>query len=167
MSFVKLLRHLPVVGLVVALAAGAMHAQAQVVRRPFANFPGSWAGAGSISLTSGAVERLRCTAGYRLDDEGATLVQNLNCASDSYKFELRTQVQATGSDIAGRWLEVTRNAQGSIVGRVGGGRIEGSVSGPGFTATFTLQAHASRQQVLIRAQGGDIAQISAELTRSR
>jgi hypothetical protein len=167
MSFAKLLRNLPSVGLALALIAGATHAQAQAARGPFAIFPGFWSGGGAISLTSGAVERLRCTAGYRVDDGGATLVQNLNCASDSYKFELRTLIQATGSDIAGRWFEVTRNAEGAIVGRVSGGHVEGTVSGSGFTATFSLQARANRQQVLIRAQGGEIAQISAELARAR
>ena len=167
MSFAKPLRKLPSVGLALALIASATHAQAQAARGPFASYPGSWSGGGAISLASGAVERLRCTAGYRVDDGGATLVQNLNCVSDTYKFELRTQIQATGSEITGRWFEVTRSAEGSIVGRVSGGHVEGTVSGPGFTATFSLQARASRQQVLIRSQGGDIAQISAELVRAR
>ena len=102
-----------------------------------------------------------------LDDGGATLMQNLDCASDSYKFELTNQIQATGNDIAGRWLEVTRHAEGTIAGRVSGDRIEGTATGPGFTATFSLQARANHQQVLIRTQGGDIAQISAALIRGR
>jgi hypothetical protein len=167
MNFTKMLRNSRSVGLAVALIAAATHAQAQAARGPFATFPGSWSGGGAISMTSGAVERLRCTAEYRVDDGGATLTQSLDCASDSYKFDLRNQVQATGSDITGRWLEVTRNAEGTIVGRVSGGRIQGTVSGPGFTATFSLQARANQQQILIRTQGGDIAQISAALTRAR
>ncbi len=167
MNFAKSLRKSRSVGLAVASIALATHAPAQTARGPFATFPGAWSGGGAISMTSGAVERLRCKADYRVDDGGATLVQNLDCSSDSYKFELRSQVQATGSDIAGQWLEVTRNAQGAVVGRVSGGRIEGTVSGPGFTATFSLQARVNQQQVLIRTQGGDIAQISATLTRTR
>jgi len=167
MNFTKMLRNSRSAGLAVALIVVATHAQAQAVPGPFATFPGSWSGGGAISLASGDVERLRCTAGYRVDDGGATLIQNLNCASDSYKFELRTQIQATGSDIAGQWFEVTRNAEGTIVGRVSGGHIEGTVSGPGFTATFSLQARANRQHVLIRVQGGDITEISADLTRAR
>jgi hypothetical protein len=167
MCFAKRLQNLSSVGLAVALIAGATPARAQAARGPFASYPGSWSGGGAISLASGAVERLRCTAGYRVDDGGATLVQNLNCASDTYKFELRTEIQAAGSDITGRWFEVTRNAQGTIVGRLSGSRVEGTVSGPGFTATFSLQVRGNRQQVLIRAPGGDIAQISAELARAR
>jgi hypothetical protein len=167
MSFTKMLRNSRSVGLAVALTVVATHAQAQAVRGPFATFPGSWSGGGAISLASGAAERLHCTAEYRVDDSGATLMQNLNCASDSYKFDLKNQVQANGSDITGQWIEVTRGAEGAIVGRVGAGRVEGTVSGPGFTATFSLQVRANRQQILIRTQGGDIAQISAALTRAR
>ena len=132
MRFTKMLRNSRSVGLAVALIVVATHAQAQAVRGPFATFPGSWSGGGAISLASGAVERLHCTAEYRVDDSGATLMQNLNCASDSYKFDLKNQVQATGSDITGQWIEVTRGAEGAIVGRVGAGRVEGTVSGPGL-----------------------------------
>jgi hypothetical protein len=167
MNFTKLLQNLRSVGLAAALIAVATHAQAQAGRGPFATFPGSWSGGGAISLASGAVERLHCTAAYRLEDSGATLMQNLDCASDSYKFELTNQIQATGSDIAGHWLEVTRHAEGTIAGRVSGDHIEGTATGPGFTATFSLQARANHQQVLIRSQGGDIAQISAALVRGR
>ena len=130
MNFTKMLRNSRSVGLAVALIAVATHAQAQAVRGPFATFPGSWSGGGAISLASGGVERLHCTAEYRVDDGGATLMQNLNCASDSYKFDLKNQIQANGSDIAGQWLEVTRHAEGAIVGRVSAGRIEGTVYRP-------------------------------------
>lgn len=167
MNLTKLLQNLPSVGLAVALIAGATHAQAQAVRGPFATFPGSWSGGGVISLASGAVERLRCKAEYRVEYGGATLMQNLDCVSDTYKFELITQIQATGSDITGGWFEATRNAKGAIVGRVSGGHIEGTVSGQGFTATVSVEARANHQRVLIRTQGGDIRQISAELTRGR
>jgi hypothetical protein len=166
MNFTEMLRNSRSVGLAIALIVVATHAQAQAVRGPFATFPGSWSGGGAISLASGVVERLHCTAEYRIDDGGATLMQNLNCASDSYKFELKNLIQANGSDITGQWIEVTRHAEGAIVGRVSAGHIEGTVTGPGFTATFSLQARANQQQILIRTQGGDITQISAALTRA-
>ena len=130
MNFTKLTLNLCSVGLAAVLFAGAAHAEA--VRGPFATFPGSWSGGGAISMASGAVERLRCKADYTLDDGGATLAQTLDCTSDSYTFQLKDQVQATGSDIAGHWLEVTRHAEGTVVGQVSGGRIEGTVTGPGL-----------------------------------
>jgi hypothetical protein len=166
-TVVKLLRNSLFVGVALAAAALASSAQSQTARGPFAGYAGSWAGSGAISLTNGSVERLRCTARYAVQDGGAGLVQNLDCASDNYKFQLRTQVQAQGEDITGHWFEVTRNAQGEITGRIENGRIEGTVTGPGFSAGFTLRERGSRQQVAIRAQGGDISQITAELARAR
>ena len=163
MTVTKLMRNCRLAALAAVLVAGAAHAEA--ARGPFATFPGAWSGGGSISMTSGAVERLRCKADYSLDDGGATLMQTLDCSSDSYTFQLKNQVQATGSDVAGQWIETTRHAQGTVAGKVAGGRIDGTVTGPGFTATFSLQARANQQQVLIKVQGGDIAQISASLTR--
>ena len=164
-SFVKMSRTELLAWLGAALIASAAPAWAQA--GAFAGYSGSWSGGGSISMTNGAVERLHCTAAYRADAAGSTLEQDLNCASDSYKFQLQNKIDAAGSDISGRWFEVTRGAQGTITGRLGAGRIEGAVTGPGFTATFTLRERGNRQQVVIKAQGGDIAEISAELARAR
>jgi hypothetical protein len=164
-SFVKLSRTALLAWLGAGLIASAATAWAQA--GPFAGYAGSWSGAGAISLTSGAVERMRCTAGYRVDAGGSSLAQNLNCASDSYKVELQNQIDATGSEISGRWVEVTHSAEGTITGRLTAGRIEGAVTGPGFTATFTLRERGNRQQIVIKVQGGDITEISAELARSR
>jgi hypothetical protein len=167
MTFAKLSRMALLAGLGAVLIASTTQAGAQAARSVFTGYAGSWSGGGTISTVSGTVERLRCTAGCRVEEGGATLVQNLNCASDTYRFDLRTRIEAAGSEITGRWVEVTRNAQGAIVGRVSAGRVEGTVTGPGFAAAFWLHERANRQQVLIRVQGGDIAEISAELARSR
>ena len=76
-------------------------------------------------------------------------------------------VKLTGSEISGRWVEVTHSAEGTITGRLGAGRIEGAVTGPGFTATFVLRERGNRQHIVIKVQGGEITEISAELARSR
>lgn len=166
-TVVKVLRNSLHAGVALVVAAVASNAHAQPARGPFAGYAGSWAGSGAISLTNGSVERLRCTAIYQVLQDGAGLGQNLSCASDNYKVDLRTQVQAAGADITGRWYEATHNAQGEISGRIDGGRMEGTVTGPGFTASFTIHAHGGHQEVAIRAQGGDVARITAELARAR
>ncbi|MBV8662377.1 MAG: hypothetical protein JO107_04680 [Hyphomicrobiales bacterium] len=152
---------------VLAAVAAAGVAHAQPARGPFAGYAGAWVGSGAVSMTNGSVERLRCSARYQVQDGGVGLLQNLDCASDNTRFDLRTQVEAQGDQFTGRWFEATRNAQGEIAGRIGGGRIEGSVTGPGFTATFTIHERGGRQQVMIRAQGGDVSTITAQLARAR
>ena len=166
-SFAKLLKCARLAALGAGVIAGATQVQAQTASGPFAGYVGSWSGAGAMSLKSGGVERLRCTATYQVDNGGSTLAQNLNCSSDTYKFDLQNQIVATGANIAGRWFETVRNAQGEITGRLSPGRVDGSATGPGFTATFTLRERGNRQQVVIKAQGGDITEITAALVRSR
>ena len=59
---------------------------------PFAGLAGSWAGSGSISLSDGSKERLRCKATYQVSDGERRLQQSLRCASDSYRFDLNSDV---------------------------------------------------------------------------
>ncbi len=132
----------------------------------FAGYAGAWTGGGKISLANGSVERMRCTAEYQVEQSGAALSQSLSCASDTYSFELKNQIEAAGSEITGTWLEVTRNAQGSINGKASVGRIDGNVAGPGFTAAFSLREHANRQQIAIQVPGGQISEITAEFVRA-
>ena len=63
---------------------------------PFAGFSGAWSGAGTIMLADGSKERLRCRASYRLSSGDKALQQSLRCASDSYKFELSSDVVSEG-----------------------------------------------------------------------
>jgi hypothetical protein len=60
------------------------------------------------------------------------LEQNLLCASDSYKLQVRSKVAATGTRFAGKWNEVTRDAIGNISGTITGTGIRGKIDGVGF-----------------------------------
>lgn len=140
---------------------------AQTALGSFAGYAGAWSGGGKIALASGGVERMRCTADYRVEQGGAALTQSLSCASDTHNFELKNQIEASGNEITGAWLETTRNAQGTIAGRASPGRIDGTVAGPGFTASFSLREHANRQQISIQVSGGEVTEISGEFARSR
>src|ERR1700685_658529 len=71
-----------VAALVLSTSAG--HAQA----RPFAGFNGAWSGNGTVSLSDGSTERLRCRALYQIDDTGLVLKQTLRCASARHKLDL-------------------------------------------------------------------------------
>lgn len=50
---------------------------------PFDNLRGAWSGVGTIALTNGSQERIRCRASYNPSDPN--LRMTLVCASDSYK----------------------------------------------------------------------------------
>ena len=59
---------------------------------PFSGFDGSWSGYGTVAFSDGRSERIRCKASYKINSTGLALKQTLRCASDSYKFDLSTDV---------------------------------------------------------------------------
>ena len=96
-------------------------------------------------------ERIRCRATYAVGEGGAGLNQSLTCASDSYKFELRANVIAHGSEISGSWSETSRNVSGSLEGRGSAGNIQVVASSAGFNANISLTTRGNKQSVTIRA----------------
>ena len=161
-------RHLPLGALIVLLCGSSAHAQTQASSsNPFAGFAGSWSGSGTVALSNGTTERLRCQATYVVASASANLRQNLRCASDSYTFELRTDINAEGGRVGGVWAETTRNMQGTISGRVSAGRIDAVAEGPGFSAGIAMAPQGARQAVIIRSQGTELSQVSITLTRAR
>ncbi len=143
------------------LSVSTGHAQS----RPFAGFDGAWSGNGTISLSDGTSERIRCRADYKVNGTGLGLKQNLRCASDSYKFDLSSDVTSQGDRISGNWNESSRNIFGNLQGTAGGGRIDVLVEAPGFTASLTLRTSGNRQTVLISSKG-DIRGVTISMVRS-
>jgi hypothetical protein len=126
---------------------------------------GVWSGAGTIEMDDGAKERIRCRATYAVSNDGAGLNQNLVCASDSYKFDLKSDVTANNGALSGSWSESSRNVGGSLQGRAGGGQFNVVVSAPAFTANVSLRTTGNKQSVSITSQG-QIKSASISLTRS-
>ncbi len=67
----------------------------------FAGMAGNWSGGGTITLDDGSSERIRCRATYAVRADGNGLNQTLTCASDSYKFNLASDVIARGAALSG------------------------------------------------------------------
>ena len=145
-------------GVVVALSPSAYAG-------PFSGYQGGWSGAGTISTTGGA-ERLRCRAAYAVDGSGVSLRQNLTCASDSYKFEVLSDVIAEDGRLSGSWSETTRNASGTLSGSVSDGRFRATVVGPGFTAAIAVDSGTTHQNVTIAPHGTDVRRVSIVLQKN-
>ncbi|MBC7581037.1 hypothetical protein [Tardiphaga sp.] len=119
---------------------------------PFAGFDGSWNGAGTVTLSDGSSERIRCRATYKVDS-GNALAQTLRCASDSYKFDLSSNVTSQGNNVSGSWSEASRGIYGNLNGRAGGGQIDVFVEAAGFAANITLTTRGNKQSVSINSKG--------------
>ncbi len=133
---------------------------------PFSSFEGNWTGTGTVTTDNGTKERLRCKAHYEVGSAGSTLAQNLTCASDSYKFNVVSNVTATPSGaIEGTWAETSRNASGHISGSIGPTQISANVAGLGFTARIGIAARGGKQSVTISPTGTDISNVSVTMAK--
>jgi hypothetical protein len=132
---------------------------------PFAALPGSWSGGGTISLSNGANERIRCRAAYEVGGGGRVLQLNIRCASDSYNFDLAGNVVYQGGALTGTWSESTRGVNGTVSGRAGGSQIQAFAQGAGFSASLSLATRGNRQTVVIQPTGADVTAVSITLAR--
>jgi hypothetical protein len=148
------------IGAALLFSVSAGHAQSG----PFAGFDGSWNGAGTVTLSDGTSERIRCRATYKVDG-GSALAQTLRCASDSYKFDLSSDVTSQGDQVTGSWGEASRNIYGNLQGTAGGGRIDVFVEAAGFAANLTLTTRGNKQSVSISSKG-QIRDVSINMIRS-
>jgi hypothetical protein len=131
---------------------------------PFAALPGSWAGTGTITMSSGVKERIRCEGDYRLQSRTSVRLQ-LTCASDSYRFELRSEAVADGQRLTGTWTERSRRVSGQIFGRLLGPRMEVRAESQTFNALLDMTTRGNRQQVTIRSPGSEMSAVSISLSR--
>ncbi|MCC6889871.1 MAG: hypothetical protein IT536_15175 [Hyphomicrobiales bacterium] len=132
---------------------------------PFSSMAGSWSGGGTLTTSSGNSERLRCRARYTVSGGGNSLHQDLRCASDSYRFDLTTNVTHSGGSLSGTFSETSRNVFGNITGRVSGGEIRARAESQAINAILSVTTRGDRQSVSINAPGAEISQVSVSLRR--
>jgi hypothetical protein len=134
--------------LAATVSGPASHAQSG----PFTGLAGNWSGGGTVALDDGSTERIRCRATYAVGAGGNGLNQTLVCASDSYKFDLRSNVVAEHGVLSGTWSETSRGVSGSLEGRGSNGNFQVIATAAGFTANLTLRTSGNKQSVVIKAE---------------
>ena len=117
---------------------------------PFERLAGQWAGSGTIELSNGTRERIKCRASYDALAERHNLQLSIRCASDSFNFNLNSSADLAGRAISGTWSESTHGVGGTISGTADGDHIHARAESPGFTATLSLATHGNQQSVVIK-----------------
>jgi hypothetical protein len=148
------------------LLCGTASAASAQSGAPFSGLSGSWSGGGTIAMGDGHSEKIRCKATYEVTPSGIILHQELRCASDSYKFEVRSSLQATDGDLTGTWTETTRQVTGDVTGSIRGDQISTFVKGTGFSARLGVTTRGNAQSVSIRPEGTDVQSVLIELKRT-
>ena len=144
------------------LSATPGHAQT-----PLSALSGTWGGVGTINMSNGAAERIRCRAVYAVASGGKKMQQNLTCASDSYKFELASEISYEAGALSGNWSEASRKVGGALTGTARGNQIVARADGGIFSANISLVTQGEKQQVAITSQGGDITGVSISMSKGR
>jgi hypothetical protein len=134
-------------------------------KHPFGDLPGSWAGRGHITLSSGSRERLHCRASYDVGGGGIHLDLNLRCASDSYSFDFRAKGIYNGGTVTGTWIEAVQHAAGTFTASVTGNHIAARAEGQTFAALLDMTTRGNRQSILIQSPGSKMSEVSIVLSR--
>lgn len=132
----------------------------------FTRFAGSWRGGGSIMMDDGSHEAIRCKASYAVRPDGETLNIDMNCANDSFRVHILTQVAADGPDFSGSWQETTRQAQGTVTGHVSdSGEMAADLQAMGVAIQLVARTDGRQQAITLRAQGTDVRDVTIRLHR--
>lgn len=159
-------------GVIVVLAvwlASLSSGHAQRSAGPFERLAGQWVGSGTIDLSNGTREPIKCRAAYDMLEKRHKLELNIRCASDSYNFNLFSSVVLAGRAISGTWSESTHAAGGTISGTAEGDHVQAYAESPGFAANLSLVTHGNRQSVSIKTPdpNAGIKGATINLRRSR
>ncbi len=140
----------------VAWAAGAS---------PIGEMAGYWTGAGSVTLSSGNTERVKCAVIYKVSDDGVQIKQNIRCASTDYSINASADLRVKGEQVSGSWEEKTYSATGEVTGRYNGTSLVLSIQGANFTAAMNVSLSACKQSINISPKGLDVNRISIGLAK--
>ena len=161
-------RNGPAATLALSLAGASFFAPTAVIAQaagPLSAFAGNFHGGGAVIGSDGHRERISCRARGGVGEGGHALSQTITCASDSYRFNINSNVIAEGGRVSGQWSESTRGVSGSISGSVGKGRFSGGVNGGGFTASVSLRATGRGLSMSLAPSGGDVSRVDVSLSR--
>jgi hypothetical protein len=127
---------------------------------------GFWSGHGSIALTNGKTERVKCNVRYK-SEGGSQIRQVMRCASSDYSINSLADLRLKGSQVSGTWEETTYAAKGDVSGRFGGDSFALSIQGASFSAAMSVALSSCKQSLSITPQGLDVTRISISLEKDR
>ncbi len=132
---------------------------------PIEAMAGYWSGMGSVSLTSGKTERVKCAVTYKVSDGGAQIKQSMRCASQDYRIDSAADLRVHGGNVTGSWEERTYSATGQVSGKYAGSNFTLSIKGGSFSAAMSLNTTECKQQISITPQGLEVNRITIGLAK--
>jgi hypothetical protein len=144
---------------------GAAAAGAGAADGPLSHFDGNWSGAGTVTVKDGSSERIRCRSSNTAS--GNALALSMRCASDSYKFDLSSDIAAEGASISGSWNETSRGVIGALSGKISGSNITATATSVAVTAALSIRSSGNALTVSIRSPGSEVSEVAVTMARGK
>jgi hypothetical protein len=149
-----------------AAAIPAMLLVSHALADPIPGLTGYWTGSGSVALSNGKTERVKCQVLYRSEGAGQ-LSQTMRCASADYNINSMAELTVNGTKVSGTWEEKTYAAKGAVNGRYGGDTFSLSIQGANFSASMNVTVSSCRQSLTITPSGLEVSRVSITLAKQR
>ena len=91
--------------------------------------------------------------------------QVLKCASDSYTFDARSNINHGGGSINGTWN--IYNLKGLVTGTASGNKINARVRGDGLIVSVAVTTSGNDQSVFITSEGTEVTEVSIKLQKAK
>lgn len=132
---------------------------------PIEAMAGYWSGTGSVALSGGKSERVKCSVTYKVSSSGSQIKQNMRCASTDYKIDAAADLRIQSGNVSGTWEEKTYSANGQVSGRVAGNSMNLTIKGEAFSAGMNLSTSDCKQTINITPKGLDVTRIQISLAK--
>jgi hypothetical protein len=132
---------------------------------PLDDMSGYWSGSGTVVLSNGNTEHVKCAVTYRVGEGGLHVRQSMRCAAADYNINASAELSVRGTQVSGNWEERTYSAVGQVTGRYSGSAMNLSIQGANFTAAMNLSLSSCKQSISIQPKGLDVTRISISLAK--
>jgi hypothetical protein len=132
---------------------------------PIADLSGFWSGSGSVTLTSGNTERVKCQVFYKASEGNTQIRQTMRCASTDYAINSLAELRVKGSQVTGSWEEKTYSAKGEVTGRFNGESFALTIQGANFSAAMNVTLSNCKQSISISPKGLEVTKVSIGLAK--
>jgi len=149
-------------GLALSVAV-AMAVATGAAAGPIEDLSGYWTGAGTVLLTNGSTERVKCAVIYKVGGSGTQIKQTMRCASADYNINAAAELRVNGAQVSGNWEEKTYSATGAVTGKFSENNFVLSIQGTNFSAAMNVSLSDCKQSISIAPQGLDVTRISIGL----
>ena len=132
---------------------------------PLGDLNGFWSGTGSVVLSGGNTERVKCQVFYKAIEGSTQIRQTMRCASTDYTINSLAELRVKGNQVTGSWEERTYSAKGEVTGRYSGEGFVLSIQGANFTAAMNVSLSNCKQNISITPKGLDVTRVTIALAK--